>query len=131
MLKGIPADPLFSGQVSQNEGLWLEFRAKITPSCRHPCLAILSTETCDIDEIQGRPLPHFGLVAGELPGDFGNTSETDCFSDFSHSGSDSSDPAPNPEEASDSSSDDEDDLSGGPRGSDDASPYRPRVEPGN
>ncbi|KAK3248909.1 hypothetical protein CYMTET_41650 [Cymbomonas tetramitiformis] len=64
MSKGFATDQHFSRQDSGNEGLWLEFKGEITPSCRHPCLVLLLTETRDLSEIKEDPL--FSEQANQL-----------------------------------------------------------------
>ncbi|KAK3238665.1 hypothetical protein CYMTET_51336, partial [Cymbomonas tetramitiformis] len=56
MLKGIPADRYFAGLNSESETLWLEFKARVAPSCRHPSMEILPVETRDLNDIKTDPL---------------------------------------------------------------------------
>ncbi|KAK3262040.1 hypothetical protein CYMTET_29070 [Cymbomonas tetramitiformis] len=56
MLKGIPTDRYFAGLDSESETPWLEFKARVAPSCRHPSMEILLVETRAIAEIKADPL---------------------------------------------------------------------------
>ncbi|KAK3262043.1 hypothetical protein CYMTET_29073 [Cymbomonas tetramitiformis] len=53
MLKGIPADRYFAGLDPESETLWLEFKARVAPSCRHPSMENLLVETREIHDIKG------------------------------------------------------------------------------
>ncbi|KAK3237270.1 hypothetical protein CYMTET_52637 [Cymbomonas tetramitiformis] len=56
MLKGIPTDRYFAGLGSESETPWLEFKARVAPSCRHPSLEILLVETRAVQDIKADPL---------------------------------------------------------------------------
>ncbi|KAK3262046.1 hypothetical protein CYMTET_29076 [Cymbomonas tetramitiformis] len=53
MLKGIPVDRYFAGLDPESETLWLEFKARVAPSCRHPSMENLLVETREIHDIKG------------------------------------------------------------------------------
>ncbi|KAK3241402.1 hypothetical protein CYMTET_48830 [Cymbomonas tetramitiformis] len=54
--KGLPAGQYFSGEDDESEGVWLEWKAKIGRSMRHPSLALLLSEVTPANEIKGDPI---------------------------------------------------------------------------
>ncbi|KAK3288970.1 hypothetical protein CYMTET_3576 [Cymbomonas tetramitiformis] len=56
MTKGLSADSYFSGKVSDQEGIWDEFCARIKPSLRHPSLALLLSASTPLHMVRGDEL---------------------------------------------------------------------------
>ncbi|KAK3243574.1 hypothetical protein CYMTET_46783 [Cymbomonas tetramitiformis] len=54
-MKGFTFDQYYSGQRSEEDNSWLEFRGKVSACCRHRLLAILVAENRQLSDIRAHP----------------------------------------------------------------------------
>ena len=68
MVKGFTYEQYYSGQESDDENSWLEFRGRVLACCRHSSLAILLVENRRLSEIKAHP--DFSVEVNALLYDF-------------------------------------------------------------